>query len=52
MIPKGESLTDKAVKTLAQSEWKVLIQNKYPAYITWDIYRRNTGNTQRKLCGI
>ncbi len=38
MIPKGASLTDKAVKTLAQSEWKVLIQNKYPAYITWDIY--------------
>jgi DNA invertase Pin-like site-specific DNA recombinase len=40
LIRKGPSPKDKSLKKLSQHEWKVLIPNKYPAYISWETFEK------------
>ena len=39
-IRKGPSPKDKSLKKLLQQEWKVLVQDKYPAYISWETFEK------------
>jgi DNA invertase Pin-like site-specific DNA recombinase len=36
-----QRLRDKKTKYLPRSEWRVLLRDRYPAYITWEQYERN-----------
>ena len=38
VIRSGPSLTNMSIKTLPQEEWKILIKDKYPAYINWETF--------------
>ena len=38
VIMTGPSLTDKRIKRLPQDQWKIRINDVYPAYITWDVF--------------
>lgn len=40
VIRKGPSIADKSIKHRAQPEWKILVQDKYPAYIDWDTFEK------------
>jgi DNA invertase Pin-like site-specific DNA recombinase/predicted DNA-binding transcriptional regulator AlpA len=40
VIRNGPSRTDKSIKKMPQQEWKILIHDKYPAYITWDTFEK------------
>jgi DNA invertase Pin-like site-specific DNA recombinase len=43
LIRNGLSRTDISIKRVPQQEWKVLIQNKYPAYIPWNTFEKIQG---------
>ena len=36
----GPSPIDKSIKKVPQNEWKILIHNKYPAYIIWETFEK------------
>jgi DNA invertase Pin-like site-specific DNA recombinase len=40
VIRNGPSPTDKSLKKVSQQEWKVLVQNKYPAYVSWETFEK------------
>ncbi len=40
VIRNGPSVTDKSIKKLPQQEWKILIKDKYPAYVSWEIFEK------------
>ena len=40
VIWNSPSVTDKSIKKLPQEEWKILVKDKYPAYITWEIFEK------------
>jgi hypothetical protein len=40
LIRNGPSFKDKSLKKLSQHEWKVLVPDKYPAYISWDTFEK------------
>lgn len=37
---KGASHMDKSIKKMPQQEWKILLRDKYPAYISWEIFEK------------
>jgi len=39
-IYKNGSSSDKMQKCVPQSEWRFVVHNKYPAYITWDVFKK------------
>jgi DNA invertase Pin-like site-specific DNA recombinase len=40
VIRNGPSRTDKSIKKLSQHEWKVLVHDKYPAYVNWETFEK------------
>lgn len=40
VIRKSPSAMDTSVKRLPQKEWKIIVKDKYPAYITWEIFEK------------
>lgn len=40
VIRNGSSRTDKSIKKVPQQEWKILIRDKYPAYVSWDTFEK------------
>lgn len=40
VVRNGPSVVDKAIKRLPQNEWKILVHNKYPAYIIWETFEK------------
>jgi DNA invertase Pin-like site-specific DNA recombinase len=40
VIRNGPSVTDKSIKKLSQKEWKILVKDKYPAYVSWEVFEK------------
>jgi len=40
VIRRGPSAADKQLIRLPQEEWKILIKDKYSAYISWDVFEK------------
>lgn len=40
VVRNGPSPTDKSLKKVPQQEWKVLVRDKYPAYINWETFEK------------
>jgi DNA invertase Pin-like site-specific DNA recombinase len=40
VIRNGPSRSDKSIKKVPQQEWKILIRDKYPSYVSWDIFEK------------
>ena len=40
VIRNGPSATDKSIKKLPQKEWKILVKDKYPAYVSWEVFEK------------
>jgi len=40
VVRNGPLPTDKSLKKVCQQEWKVLVKDKYPAYISWEMFEK------------
>ncbi len=40
VIRNGPSRTQTSIKKVPQQEWKILIHDKYPAYVNWDTFEK------------
>ena len=40
VVRNGPSPTDKSLKKVPQQEWKVLVRDKYPAYVNWETFEK------------
>jgi len=40
MVRNGPSPTDKSMKKVSQQEWKILVRDKYPAYVSWETFEK------------
>jgi DNA invertase Pin-like site-specific DNA recombinase len=40
VIREGATKTEVTLKKVPQEEWKVIVKDKYPAYISWDVFEQ------------